>query len=514
MPMKKLCAVLVAVVISSAVLAGYRFEVPQNRSVVEVNRDASITIRYAITFRNQGQPIDVIDVGLPDGQYDLKKVKADLDGAPLTDIRPSSYLKYGVEVHLGDKAIAAGSEGTLHLSAVARNRVFPDSKDPSYASLEFSPTWYGSQYTSGTTLLVCSFVFPQGVGPNDPRYHGVPFTSARVEGGRVVYTWDVPDASPSRQVTFGASFPAKVMERLATAPQGPGRLGAVVAGLVELILGALPCAFIVGFFGLFILFIVLARRRRLQYLPPSIGMEGVEVRRGLTVPEVAVLMEEPVDRVMALLLFGMIRKNLVKVVGRSPLKLELTPGTSPDTDYEQAFAKAIQDDGRISEEEAAAVLTDLIKRVQEKMKGFSRKKSVLYYQEIMRKAWAQVGSEDYSQAFEWMLLDKEFNQHAAQRFGINPMPLPVWWVPMYTGYPVTPTGVGASAPSPTAAANTVVTGLEGFAHDLVNSVPGLATKVTQQTNPVPQASGHYSGGGCACACACAGCACACAGGGR
>ena len=512
--MKRLLVALVAVAVGLAVLADYRFEVPQNRSVVEVNRDASITIRYAITFRNQGQPIDVIDVGLPDGQYDLNGVKADLDGAPLTDIRPSSYLQYGVEVHLGDKSIAAGSEGTLHLSAVARNRVFPDSKDPSYASLEFSPTWYGSQYTSGTTLLVCSFIFPEGVGPDDPRYHGTPFTSARVEQGRVIYTWDLPNASPSRQYTFGASFPAKVMERLAAVPKGPGPAAAIAAAMGTLILGALPCVFVVAFFGLFILVIVQSRRRRLQYLPPSIGMEGVEVRRGLTVPEVAVLMEEPVDKVMALLLFGMIRKNLVKVVGRSPLKLELVPGESPAADYEQAFAKAVQDDGRISEKEAVAVLTDLIKRVQEKMKGFSRKKSVLYYQEIMRKAWEQVGSQDYAQAFEWMLLDREFGQRAAQRFGSNPMPLPVWWLPLYTGQTAGAALGGAPAPSPVAAANTVVTGLEGFAHDLVNSVPGLATQVTQRTNPVPQSSGNASGGGCACACACAGCACACAGGGR
>ncbi|MGA9753395.1 MAG: hypothetical protein WBS54_16585 [Acidobacteriota bacterium] len=512
--MKRLFVALVALAVGLAVLADYRFEVPQNRSVVEVNRDASITIRYAITFRNQGQPIDVIDVGLPDGQYDLKGVKADLDGAALTDIRPSSYLQYGVEVHLGERAIPAGSEGTLHLSAVARNRVFPDSKDSSYASLEFSPTWYGSQYTSGTTLLVCSFVFPEGVGPDDPRYHGTPFTSARVEQGRVIYTWDMPNASPSRQVTFGASFPAKVMERLAAVPKGPGPAARMAAALGQLILGALPCVFMAGFFGLFILVIVQSRRRRLKYLPPSIGMEGVEVRRGLTVPEVAVLMEEPVDKVMALLLFGMIRKNLLKVVGRAPLKLELVPGEAPAADYEQAFAKAVQDDGRISEKEAVAVLTDLIKRVQEKMKGFSRKKSVLYYREIMRKAWEQVGSQDYAQAFEWMLLDKEFGQQAAQRFGNNPMPLPVWWVPLYTGHTAGTAGGGVPAPSPVAAANTVVTGLEGFAHDLVNSVPGLATKVTQQTNPVPQSSGHASGGGCACACACAGCACACAGGGR
>jgi hypothetical protein len=253
-------------------------------------------------------------------------------------------------------------------------------------------------------------------------------------------------------------------------------------------------------------------------------MEGSEVRRGLTVPEAAVLMEEKVDKVMALALFGMVRKGMLKVVSQTPLKLEVVAGQEPATPYEQDLAKAVKDDGKISESEAAEALTDLIKKVQEKMKGFSRKKSILYYKDIMRKAWDQVGQEDYSQAFEWLLLDKDFSQTATTRFPGGNMPLPLWWMPIYSGHdhgggggaPAgPPLAGGASAPGPVAAANSIVSSMESFSHSLVNSVPGLASKVTQVTNPVPVSSGgSHSGGGCACACACAGCACACAGGGR
>jgi len=248
-------------------------------------------------------------------------------------------------------------------------------------------------------------------------------------------------------------------------------------------------------------------------------MEGTEVRRGLTVPEVAVLMQKPLDKVMALLLFGMIRKGLVKVVSRQPMKLEALPGEEPAFSYEKEFTAAVKDDGKVDPNEAARIVTDLIKRVQEKMKGFNRKKSLAYYQDIMRKAWDQVGKDDYSQAFEWLLLDKDFGQTAQQRFGTRPMPLPIWWGPLYLPHSSgggLPTGTGSPLPSPVAAANAIVSSMESFGHDLVNSVPGLATAVTQNTNPVPIASsgGGHSGGGCACACACAGCACACAGGGR
>ncbi len=514
---KKLAVAAVACALALATLGAYRFQVPENRSVVTINPDASITIRYAITFQNEGQPIDIIDVGLPRGPRD--RLSADLDGVPMSDIRKSEVLASGVEVHLGSRAIPSGSSGTLHLTATVRDRVFPDRKDKTYASAVFSPTWYGGKYTSGTTHLVCRFVFPAGVGPDDPRYHGTRFTSAAVENGRVVYTWDISNASPSKAYTFGASFPARVMQKVASEPRNSGRGAGIVGALIALGGAAVPLLFVVLFLAVFVLVVARAYRRRLKYLPATVGMEGVEIRRGLTVPEVAVLMEEPVDRVMALLLFGMIRKGCVRVKGRDPLRLELAKGKPIELSYEKAFAEAVEDDGRIDEDEAAKVLTDLIKRVTEKMRGFNRKKTLAYYRSIMKKAWDQVGAEDYSQAFEWLLLDRDFGKTASERYGTSPMPLPVWWVPMYTGHthaaPAGAAGPGAPVPSPVAAADSIVSGIESFSHDLVNSIPGLATKVTQTTNPLPQtSSGGHGTGGCACACACAGCACACAGGGR
>lgn len=515
--MKRLLLACFALAAAVASAAEYKFQVPQNRCVVTVNKDASVSVDYTITFANEGQPIDIIDVGFPDNNYDTGEVKAELDGQPVTDIRPSTAVENGVEIHVEDRAIPAGKTGTLHLTARLNERVFPDDKDPQYASLVFSPTWYGAEYTSGITHLACEFVLPEGVAPEEPRYHELQFTSARVEDGRVHYVWEVPQASPSRQYTFGASFPKRVMERLAEKPKGPGVGEKMAAAFFGLLQNSLGCFCPLCFFGFFVFGIIQSRKRRLQYLPPSVGIEGTEVRRGLTVPEVAVLMQRPVDKVMALLLFGMIRKNLVKVTARNPLKLEVLPGETPQFSYESEFAKAVQDDGRIDQKEAVRIMTDLIKRVQEKMKGFSRAKSLAYYKEIMAKAWDQVGSEDYSQAFEWLLLDEAFGATAAKRYGANPMPTPLWWGTVWgTGHAGGgPVSGGGGVPGAVSGANTIVSGLESFGHDLVNSVPGLATAVTQQTNPVPVSSGGgHSGGGCACACACAGCACACAGGGR
>ncbi len=519
-------AFILAVAMPVALLAQqYKFQVPENRCAVTVNPDASVTLNYAITFANEGQPIDIIDVGMPNENYDLGSLTADLDGAPMSDIRPSEYVKPGVEVHLGDKAIAAGQSGKLHLKASVSNMVFKDDKDPNYASIEFRPTWYGAEFTSGKTRLHCEFILPEGVKPEEPRWHAIQPTSSRFENNRVVYIWDMPNASPSGQYTFGASFPKSVMQRIAEVQKPPrvNPVEALFSGLIRTAGGCMPCLFFLLFPTAMIWGIYKNRQRRLQYLPATVGIEGTEVRRGLTVPEVAVLMQQPVDKVMALILFGMVRKGILKVTGRNPLKLEVVAGAKPQFSYEEEFAKAVADDGKVSESEAARVLTDLIKKVSDKMKGYSRAKSVAYYQEIMRKAWDQVGGEDYSQAFEWLILDKDFGRHATERYADRPMPVPVWWPILYSGHTGTIPGAGGGAgmpsggglPNITSAANGIVSGIEGFGHDLVNSVPGLASRVTTATNPVPVSSGgHYSGGGCACACACAGCACACAGGGR
>jgi len=517
---RTLFLILAALLLPVTAAAQYKFQVPENRSAVTVNPDSSVAVEYWITFANEGQPIDIIDVGFPGPG--VTGVVADLDGAPMTDIRPSEFVENGVEVHVEGKAIPAGARGTLHLTATVPARVFPDDKDPQYASLVFSPTWYGSEFTSGTTALTCTFILPEGVTTEEPRWHDTEPTAKSFEANRVHYTWEIPQASPSGQYTFGASFPRRVMTSVAEKPlppPGPGPIGRLFEGLMQMVGGCMPCLFFLIFPTTIIWGIWKNHTRRLQYLPATVGMEGVEVRRGLTVPEVAVLMQEPVDRVMSLVLFGLIRKGCLRITGRTPLKFEVVKADAAQFSYETEFVKAVENDGKVSESEAAKVLSDLIKKVGDKMKGYSRKRSLEYYRDIMKRAWDQVGSEDYSQAFEWLLLDKEFGRTARERYGERPLPIPLWWTTVHTGGygggGSSPSGGGLHTGDLTSAANNIVSGIEGFGHDLVNSVPGLASKVTAATNPVPVSSGGgHSGGGCACACACAGCACACAGGGR
>jgi len=190
----------------------------------------------------------------------------------------------------------------------------------------------------------------------------------------------------------------------------------------------------------------------------------------------------------------------------------------------------------------------LVQSLGEKMKGFSQKETVAYYQDIIKQAWQQVESaktpdvksEKYSENMDWTMLDKESDTRTQSTFGGGPVFMPWWWwradptisrtstsIPRVGGAPSLPTGGKSttisipSLPGSSAAASLVGT-VQGFSSKVVGDITTFTSGVTSKTNPLPVAStssGRSAGGSggsfhCACACACAGCACACAGGGR
>ena len=63
----------------------YRFLVDKNLSYVTINADGSADVEYWLTFTNLslGQPVDIVDVGLPHEHYRLDTAQADIDGTTL-----------------------------------------------------------------------------------------------------------------------------------------------------------------------------------------------------------------------------------------------------------------------------------------------------------------------------------------------------------------------------------------------------------------------------------------------
>jgi hypothetical protein len=108
----------------------------------------------------------------------------------------------------------------------------------------------------------------------------------------------------------------------------------------------------------------------MEYLPPSIGVEGVGVKRGLTAVEAAILLETPLNKVLTMILFGLMKKGAVRVISEKPLKFERTD--PPPTDlhsYEKNFLGAIDDRGQLDDKDLREAMVLLVRAVNDKLKG-------------------------------------------------------------------------------------------------------------------------------------------------
>ncbi|RMF48555.1 MAG: hypothetical protein D6755_03685, partial [Anaerolineae bacterium] len=296
------------------------------------------------------------------------------------------------------------------------------------------------------------------------------------------------------------------------------------------------------------------KRRKRQYLPPTIKIAGNGIKRGLTAIEAAVLLEQPVDRILTMMLFSVVQKGAARVLTRDPLKIEVLDTEGKELRaYEKQFLEAMSKPRkREKRKDLQDVLVSLVRSVNKKVKGFSYRQTRAYYQSIIKKAWQQVEQADtpevqmkaLEEALPWTLLDEDFDDRAEKIFRTRPVYLPHWWSaydpgtqgaarPRQTGHP---TG-GAVSASPRGGAHpsglptlpggefaaSVVSGIQNFSSQIIGNLTDFTSGITQKTNPIPKSSSssHHGGGSsgghscaCACACACAGCACACAGGGR
>jgi hypothetical protein len=536
----------------TALAQEYLFGVDKETVQVYWNADGSAALDYTFVFRNQpgAHPIDYVDVGMPVSSYDLSTASADVNGNPV-GVSTSDYQGSGsgFAVVLGANTLQPGQSGTVHVQVGRITQVLhPDTSDDTYASAVFIPTYFGSQYVVGSTDFTVEFHLPPGVQPQEPRYHPAQNWPGSAEpspsldsDGRVTYTWSDPNATASAQYTFGASFPKSYVpaESIVTAPAFD------FGGLFTLFFdnfGTIACCGIFGFafVGIPILGVIQGRRRKLQYLPPRISIEGHGIKRGLTAVEAAILLEQPLDKVLTMILFGVVKKGGAKVISRDPLDVDAIKPVPDDLrDYEKDFVDAIVvKDTAKRRSQLQDMMVALVKSVTAKMKGFSRKETQDYYKNIMEQAWAQVEAaktpevkgQKIDENLEWTMLDRDYEDRSRRVF-TGPVYVPMWWGSYDpTWHPASAAGAGTGRPSVSLPRGTsalpgadlaasVAGGVQGFSTRVVGDLNAFTSRITNVTNPPPKpSSSSYRGGGgghsCACACACAGCACACAGGGR
>jgi hypothetical protein len=576
-----LCGILLAGMISPASAQDQPYYFSVDKEIVNVywNADGTLSLDYVWTLTNQpdAHVIDFVDVGMPNGNFNIygpeptaapdeslpepnatpilplvgesKRFYAEANGKPVSVTSDYQGLgSYGFSVDMGADAIQPGQTGTLHVYAGGiRGVLYTDDTDQTYASAVFSPTWFGSQYVTGSTDLTVIYHLPPGVQSTEPRWHAAPegFPSEPQtdldSDGRITYTWQNANASGSEQYFFGASFPktyvppAAISESTPAVPASQGfkfNFGNLWLWSALLVLVGTPWTIIQAI-----------KSNKITYLPPKISIEGHGIKRGLTAVEAAVLMEQPLDKVLTMILFGVLKKGGAQVVRRDPLELSFPKETPASLySYETDFILVFMEKDTFRRDLLSQILVSLVKLVSEKMRGFSRKETMAYYRSIMEDAWKQVEasdtpevkSENLENNLEWMMLDKNYDDRSRRAFQ-GPIYLPTWW-DRYdpTDRPAAPKSGGHSVSAPISSgsralpgadfATSVVSGVQNFSTKIIGNVDTFTSRISKITNPPPPVSrsssgghsgGHSSGGGhSSCACACAGCACACAGGGR
>ena len=209
-------ATLITFFPGNALAQNYSFSLDAETVHVYWNADGTISIDYIFVFSNDAgaSPIDFVDVGFPNSNYEIHNITADIDGQPITDIQDSPYVTYGVALGLGANAIPPGATGTVHVFVdKIENPYYIDSNDDNYASFLFSPTWFGSEFVSGESDISVTFHLPPGVNPAEPRWHTAPSSFPEEpetgidEEERIFYTWHNRAANGYTKYVFGASIP-------------------------------------------------------------------------------------------------------------------------------------------------------------------------------------------------------------------------------------------------------------------------------------------------------------------
>jgi hypothetical protein len=617
---------LLVFLVPSATAQSYRFSVPELKMQVYVQPDGSARIVYDITFENEGRAIDIVDIGTPHAGYDIGNMNASIDGVALSVIRPSEFVKPGVEIPLGGNSIASGERGTLHVEFTMPDMVYQDTTRRDYASLQITPTWFDREFVTGSSDVWIAIHMLPGIEPDEILYQDTAYNEKVIYEGHAAVVWRWEKGRATGPYRVGVSFPQRGMSSVVRMsiidlavkwfqdnpairgftrnPQARLWAGIAFLGLFGFLFfrftgGTGITLFAILSAGLIWLFVVspvvhlmafvpLASliflnegyrlRRRQSYLPAIAQVEGGGIKRGLTAPEAAVLLEMPLSKVLTLVVFGMLKKGMLRQVQATPLVVEVVEafrkpegerrrdritkhrrraaqetGTVLHT-YEEPFLDALEEREKagapVSTVDFSSAMSRLIVHVAGRVKDFDLSDTQDYYRQIIRRALQEAQAiEDVSMReevldrdFEWILMDDDF----PTVFGPYQPP---WIRPVIIrdarraapGRSSAPSGSPEGpAPGGRTTFGDVAASFAGWAeHTMGDMASKLSPRSLQIDRPgggvinltgVDRATGDIfeailessssgggrggGGGGCACACAGCACACACAGGGR
>ncbi|MFO0942443.1 MAG: hypothetical protein U0930_17030 [Pirellulales bacterium] len=594
----------------------YQFEVPLMELQVYIQPDASAKLAYRVVFKNANgaSSIDIVDIGLPNRNYNIKNMKASIDGFNLTDIRKSTVVNIGVETHLEGRAIASNRQGDFRFECTMPDMVYQDTTDKNLASFQVIPTWFDANSTIGRTKLQCAIHFPPGTKPEEVKYQveKYKYTDLVLAGDGeekhpvaiwMYDSWLLSSDNPKLAV----SFPKAVMKRVVVI--GPfglllkwleehpevqfaslGGLGVLfgviffrfshgtgfvlfflisgAVALLTLVYPVLHFALWPGLFGLLFLNERALKRKRngSTYLPAMATVEGGGIKRGLTAPQAAVLLEMPMGKVLSLVIFGLIKKGVLEKTADNPLQVNVADpyrqarrerleeaGTKGLVihDYEHAFInRLVSHIGPVARCDLSEPIGGLVKSVATRMSGFDLSDTQAYYRAIIQRAWKEAESigevsqrdQAVDRNFEWILMDEHWID-IFDAWARNGRPYRPWWerrssdpvIVINQGGSNWGTGSGGSSSSTPETAKTSFSEVaSSFAGWTENTMASMASAIEPMKMglDIPSGGGildlsgvdrvtgdifkalaeaaasgnRGGGGGGGCACACAGCA--------
>ncbi len=487
--------------------------------------DGTIDLLYDIKIACDQGTINYVNVGQP--TYDFEIGEAwDEKGYSLQAEDVSKGEDYKVRVHL-HTPITAGESVQFNLTTNVGHMIWEN--DPENVSIQFIPCWWDANVNELRVLIVLPQDVPEGDIGCEPFWDSID-----AEDNRPVLYWERLNLQPNKKFSFGVTFPKEYVQHYEKQDEEEKR----EKGLVVFFKRYGPIiAFFAFFFG--IAGIVVYKGVKRGYARPSLRMETLGIRHGLTAVEASWLLDLPSTKIVTEILYSLLMKKAVWVTATKPaLTLKVmepfkdktgTPET-PLRYYEKSFLEAIKPDGTLSEEKLAKTIMYLRDNVEEKLRGYCRRDTIEYYRRIVTKAWEQVeqagtpelASKAYDENLLWLLLHDNFSTRTKDAFRERIFTPEVgwWWYWYgYTHYHPRPT----YKPSPTTAkpskpptipgaefANNVVTSIEKTSNNIVANIEKFANSIIPRPPPSARTSRAPVRHGSSCACACVSCACVCA----
>lgn len=517
------------------------YHLEQEWAKIWILQDGTIDLFYNISIKlDSGDNVNRVYLGQPKGDFRIGPAE-DQYNRTLPTSNASSGSEYKVQVNLA-QPLGVGQTIWFTLMTNVGGMIYKDNE--TNVGMQFIPTWLQDGRVVDMRVTI---VLPLGVNASmvgtSVFWNG---TQSEPDGQLSIF-WQRQNLEPTQQyyfahANFGVSLPSQYLPNYTPPSGGPSpNIPDYVASVLAVLLFIGGLVALVGFGSM---------ASRHHYFAPTVSMETLGIKHGLTAVEASYLVDMKPTKIATEILYSVLQKRAVWVESAKPsIRLSIMSKFQNPRDYKELlryyetdFVNAIKPDGTLDETKLAETLTKIGNTVEEQMRGYCRRDTISYYKNVVTKAWQQVeqagtaelASKVYDEQLLWLLLDPDVQDRTKTAFYDRPFqPNPMWFwywygYQHYYAHPTYQPNIQNPTQSPTKPpalpgadfANNIATSLEQTSNNIVVNIEKFAKSIVP--TPPQKASNepvHHDATcacachSCACVCACVSCACACAGGG-